>query len=152
VLGRRSYVGTGSSSGSRTGGSGLSGSSSGGSSGSAGGASGTSALAVELVLGSRTCSCEFLISIQRSQAGSDITRAAGRLAESAWALARLLRLAFGCLSDERVLKSRLGRATQFLWRSVSWRPQASSPNHAASPKGRSPGGMGALSDSSKLLP
>jgi hypothetical protein len=52
--GRRSYVGTGSSSGSRTGGSGVSGSgsSSGGSSGSTGGASGTSALGTELVLGS----------------------------------------------------------------------------------------------------
>jgi hypothetical protein len=49
-----SYVGTGSSSGSRTGGSGVSGpgSSSGGSSGSAGGASGTSAMGPERVRGS----------------------------------------------------------------------------------------------------
>jgi hypothetical protein len=59
------------------------------------------------VLGSRRCrrcSCEFLITVQRSQAGFGNHAMAGRLAESAWLWLDSLGLALGCLLDERVLR------------------------------------------------
>jgi hypothetical protein len=74
---------------------------------------------------------------------SVITPAAGRLAESAWAWLDSYGWPSGACQTSVCSGSLLGRATQLLWRGVSWRPQASSPNHSGSPTGRSRGGMGA---------